>query len=148
MGRLILGLDFDGTVVTHRFPEVGQEAPHAERVIKRLIKEKGFIVVLNTMRSDKNCYDPVSGKIISSTIGKRMGLKTVLEDAKKWFEEKHIPLHGINTSPGQKMWTDSPKVYASHYIDDASVGTPLLYFDNGEHCVDWLEIEKIMFGED
>lgn len=145
MGRLILGLDFDGTVVTHRFPEIGQDAPDAVRVIKRLIEEKGFIVVLNTMRSNSACYNPETGKTIPYSIGKLKGLPTILEDAIKWFERNGIKLSGINSSPGQKSWTTSPKVYATHYIDDAAVGTPLLHFANGEHCVDWKWIEDYFF---
>ena len=143
--RLILGVDFDGTVVTHRFPAVGQDAPHAARVIKRLIKEKGFIIVLNTMRSHKTCYNPTTGKTCSKIEGKRLGLTTTLDDAVNWFEKNSIPLSGINKSPGQENWTDSPKVYATHYVDDAAIGSPIITLENGEECVDWLTIEQIIF---
>ena len=147
MSRLILGVDFDGTVVTHRFPEVGQDAPHAAEVLKRFL-DKGYIIVLNTMRSDKNCYDPVSKKLIPSKMGKKLGLSTVLEDATDWFERNQIYLSGVNTSPGQKLWTDSPKVYATHYIDDAAVGAPMITLENGEKCIDWLKIEKLILGNE
>ena len=143
MASLILGVDFDGTVVTHRFPDVGQDAPNAVEVLKRLEK-KGFQIVLNTMRSDKNCYDSLSGKIIPSEIGKRMGLSTVLEDAVEWFERNEINLSGINKSPGQTTWTDSPKVYATHYVDDMAVGVPMITLENGEKCVNWLEVERLI----
>lgn len=146
MSRLILGVDFDGTVVTHKFPEVGQDAPNAAEVLKEF-QDMGFIICLNTMRSDKNCYDPVGGKLVPSGMGKKMGLSTVLEDAIDWFDRNGIKLSGVNTSPGQKLWTDSPKVYASHYIDDAAVGTPMITLSNGEKCVDWLKIKKLIIGE-
>ena len=77
MSRLILGVDFDGTVVTHRFPEVGQDAPHAAEVLKRFL-DKGYIIVLNTMRSDKNCYDPVGKKLIPSKMGKKLGFLRII----------------------------------------------------------------------
>ena len=147
MSRLILGVDFDGTVVTHRFPEVGQDAPYAAEVLKRFL-DKGYIIVLNTMRSDKNCYDPVGKKLIPAGLGKKLGLSTVLEDATDWFERNQIHLSGINTSPGQKLWTDSPKVYATHYIDDAAVGAPMITLGNGEKCIDWLKIEELILGSE
>lgn len=49
-----------------------------------------------------------------------------LEDAKHWFEERGIILYGVNENPSQKRWTESPKVYANLYIDDANLGTPLI----------------------
>ena len=147
MSRLILGVDFDGTVVTHRFPEVGQDAPRAAEVLKRFI-DRGYIICLNTMRSDKNCYDPVSKKLIPASLGKKLGLSTVLEDAVDWFERNEIHLSGINTSPGQRLWTDSPKVYATHYIDDAAVGAPMKRLENGEMCIDWLTIERMILGDE
>ena len=49
-----------------------------------------------------------------------------LEDAKHWFEERGIILYGVNENPSQKRWTESPKVYANLYIDDANLGTPLV----------------------
>ena len=147
MSRLILGVDFDGTVVTHRFPEVGQDAPHAVEVLKEL-QGMGFLICLNTMRSDKNCYDPISKKLIPTQIGKRMGLTSTLEDAVDWFERNGITLDGVNTSPGQRNWTDSPKVYATHYIDDMAVGCPMLYLENGEKCVDWLKVKELILGSE
>ena len=63
------------------------------------------------------------------------------------FDRNGIKLSGVNTSPGQKLWTDSPKVYASHYIDDAAVGTPMITLSNGEKCVAWLKIKKLIIGE-
>ena len=147
MSRLILGVDFDGTVVTHRFPEIGQDAPHAAEVLKRFI-DRGYIIVLNTMRSDKNCYDPVNKKLIPAGLGKKLGLTTTLEDAVDWFERNGIHLSGINTSPGQKLWTDSPKVYATHYIDDAAVGAPMKRLGNDEMCIDWLTIERMILGDE
>ena len=133
MSRLILGVDFDGTVVTHRFPEVGQDAPHAAEILKEF-QGMGFLICLNTMRSDKNCYDPISKKLIPPQIGK------------DWFERNGITLDGVNTSPGQRNWTDSPKVYATHYIDDMAVGCPMLYLENGEKCVDWLKVKELILN--
>ncbi len=42
---------FDGTIVTNAFPELGQEMPHAFRVIKRL-KNHDVSLILLTCRED------------------------------------------------------------------------------------------------
>lgn len=37
----VIAVDFDGTIVKHRFPEIGDEVPHAVEVLKRLNSEDG-----------------------------------------------------------------------------------------------------------
>ncbi len=54
-----------------------------------------------------------------------------LQDAINWFKENGIPLWGINENPKQKEWTSSPKIFANIYIDDAALGTPLKYDEDG-----------------
>ena len=51
---MIIVVDFDGTCVTHEFPEVGRDIG-AVSVLKELV-EKGHKIILYTMRShpDKN----------------------------------------------------------------------------------------------
>jgi hypothetical protein len=50
-----------------------------------------------------------------------------LTDAVNWFKDNGIPLWGVNGNPEQRTWTDSPKAYCQLYIDDAGLGTPLVY---------------------
>ena len=98
---MIIAIDFDGTCVTHEFPEIGRDLG-ATTTLKTLV-DNGHKLILLTMRSGKT-----------------------LEDAKHWFEERGIILYGVNENPSQKRWTESPKVYANLYIDDANLGTPLI----------------------
>jgi hypothetical protein len=93
---MIICVDFDGTCVKHFFPLVGPDVPFAVDVLKKLVGS-GHQLVLYTMRSGET-----------------------LADAVKWFEEKEIPLYGINANPEQPTWTTSPKVYAQLYIDDSA----------------------------
>lgn len=51
MARIIL--DFDGTVVEHKYPEMGVPVPHALRVVERLQKA-GHKIVLSTYRANLN----------------------------------------------------------------------------------------------
>ena len=48
----VIALDFDGTCVVHKFPQIGEEVPHCIRVLKNL-QQRGYKIVLNTMRSDR-----------------------------------------------------------------------------------------------
>lgn len=117
MGKII-AVDFDGTCVTHRYPNVGENIGAAP-VLKKLV-DNGHRIILLTMRD--------SGK--------------VLRDAINWFKENNIPLYGINQNPNQ-TWSDSRKVYANYYIDDQAVGCPILYESNGiGFYVDWKRIDE------
>ena len=98
---MTIAIDFDGTCVTHEYPEIGRDLG-ATTTLKTLV-DNGHKLILLTMRSGKT-----------------------LENAKHWFEERGIILYGVNENPSQKRWTESPKVYANLYIDDANLGTPLI----------------------
>ena len=136
---MIIAVDFDGTCVTHEFPEVGKDIG-AVPVLKELVK-KGHKIILYTMRShpDKNNQNKtLSGGIISND---------TLQDAIDWFKENEIPLWGINENPKQKEWTSSPKIYANIYIDDAALGTPLIYAKDGglyRPHVDWNRMRTLL----
>ena len=103
-------LDFDGTVVKHRYPAVGEDIG-AVPVLRRLVAN-GHRLLLNTMRSrDSEGED-------------------TLEPAVEWFAANQIPLYGVNENPSQKEWTSSPKVYGHIYIDDAAIGAPLITYNS------------------
>jgi hypothetical protein len=125
---MIISVDFDGTCVTHEFPYVGRDIGSVP-VLKELV-ENGNQLILFTMRSDNN-----KGNF--------------LKDAVSWFSENGIPLYGIQTNPSQSSWTSSPKAYAEMYIDDASLGCPLIYPENGERpYVDWVKVREILIDKD
>lgn len=121
MSNKIVAVDFDGTCVTHEYPDVGKDVPFAFEVLKRL-EMNGVKIILWTMRSGEK-----------------------LQDAVDWFASKHIELWGINENPTQKEWTQSPKCYAPIYIDDAALGCPLIpSYNGGRLMVDWKQIEKLL----
>ncbi len=129
---MIIGIDFDGTCVTHEFPKVGKDIG-AQRVLRRLI-EAGHQLVLFTMRSDVEAPTSDDPNIISEP-GK------YLTEAVEWFEKNGIPLWGINENPEQKSWTTSPKAYCHLYIDDAALGIPLVSPAEGRPFVWWERAE-------
>ena len=117
--EMIIAVDFDGTCVTHEYPKVGRDVG-AIPVLKDLVAA-GHKLILWTMRSHNRAdgSDP-------------------LQDAIDWFKKHDIPLHGINSNPDQKSWTESPKAYAHLYIDDAAFGAPLIQTDTDERpFIDW-----------
>jgi hypothetical protein len=122
MNNIYVCIDFDGTLVTHDYPEVGKELAGSVETCKELIKN-GHQLILWTMRSGKE-----------------------LQDAVQWCFEKGITLTGVNKNPTQESWTASPKAYASIYIDDLSLGCPLI-FDPSYHSrpyVDWTRVREAL----
>lgn len=116
---MIIGVDFDGTIVDHCFPEVGKPVPGAIKWLKRL-NRYGAKLILFTMRSNSKVYT------------------TALTDAVNFCRENSIELYAVNENPAQSEWTDSPKVYAHVYVDDAAFGCPLIQPRGFRRpCVDW-----------
>jgi len=121
-----IALDFDGTLVSYAYPDIGYDIG-AVPVLKKLVAA-GHKLILNTMRCGEQ-----------------------LQAAVDWFKQNDIPLYGVNEDPGQKEWTQSPKVFANLYIDDAALGCPLVTpvspYPNdkviGKPFVDWERVEAI-----
>lgn len=119
-------VDFDGTLVDHCYPEIGEPVPGA---IPWLIKlqDYGAKLILFTMRSDSGPHGPV------------------LAGAVEYLEKNGINLYGINHNPDQDSWTSSPKAYGHAYVDDAAVGCPLLHPRGFKRpCVDWAEVGPLL----
>ena len=113
----IIAVDFDGTLVTHEYPEIGVEVPEAIRWLKAC-ELYGVRLILWTIRDGE-----------------------ALEQAVAWCRAHGLELWGVNENPDQASWTKSPKVYASVYIDDAAFGVPMTYRANGKRpFVNWREV--------
>lgn len=129
-------VDFDGTCTTHMFPEVGEEIG-AVPVLKKLVAA-GHRLILFTMRSEMDGISPVTNDMQDGG----------LNAAVNWFKKHDIPLYGIQTNPTQKQWTSSPKAYGQLFIDDAALGCPLIYPENGDRpYVDWKTVEDMLQGQ-
>lgn len=127
-GKIVIAVDFDGTVVAHRYPLVGPEVPHAVRWLREFVRA-GADLILWTMRSS----------------GRSDGTDP-LADAVAWYESRGIPLYGVNSNPSQSSWTASPKAYANLYIDDAAIGCPLVTIPElgRRPVVDWQIVGPIV----
>jgi hypothetical protein len=130
-------IDFDGTCVTHEFPNVGKNIG-AERVLKKLL-DHGHNLILFTMRSDLN--NPTY-----RNMGKELPPGNYLHDAIDWFRRNDVKLYGIQRNPSQDAWTSSPKAYGQLIIDDAALGCPLIFDENlsSRPFADWEAIEDML----
>lgn len=131
---MTIAIDFDGTCVTHEFPDVGENIG-AEYVLKEL-SQRGHQLILYTMRSN-----------VTENTGYSDGVPEVhngnfLDDALAWFKKHDIPLYGVQVNPTQHTWTTSPKCYAHLYIDDAALGIPLVIPEEGRPYVDWNKVRN------
>lgn len=131
--KLVIAVDFDGTCVTHDFPNVGKDIG-AVKPLKALV-ENGHKIILFTMR-DHNEYNNTWNVNNYDT----------LKDAIDWFERNNIPLYGVNENPSQ-WWSASRKVYANFYIDDTALGIPLASNKkiSSRPFVDWKKLSYILF---
>ena len=122
MKNVTICVDFDGTVVTHEFPKVGEDI--GAYPILRKLQKAGHQIILWTMRSGEE-----------------------LCNAAEHMEDNGIKLYGINKNPTQTEWTQSPKVYGQLYIDDAALGCPLITKEGvSRPFVDWVAVDKMLEG--
>lgn len=125
-------IDFDGTCVTHEYPNVGEDIG-AVPVLKELVKQ-GHRLILFTMRSASNGISPITGEVENGG----------LQDAIDWFKENDIELYGVNTNPTQSSWTSSPKAYGQLYIDDAALGAPLNRMSHDRPFILWPVVHQTL----
>jgi hypothetical protein len=125
---ITIAIDFDGTLVDHVFPEIGEPVQGAFDWLKRF-KEAGAYLILYTMRADER-----GAKSVAMFPGERK----FLSEAVEFCRGQGVEFDALNRNPTQDEWTSSPKAYAHVYIDDAAFGCPLTPpLNGGRPTVDW-----------
>ena len=118
---MIIAVDFDGTCVEHDYPAIGIDVEGAADTL-RALTARGHRLILYSMRSGDK-----------------------LAKAERWFKEHNIELWGVNNNPEQKEWTESPKVFAHIYIDDAALGCPIMFIDGVRRpVVKWSKVRTLL----
>lgn len=112
---MVIAVDFDGTIVEHRYPEIGEEIPFAIETLKMLIADR-HKVILYTMRNGK-----------------------LLDEAVRWCSDRGVEFYAINSDVPNDFVSDrdknfSSKVNADYFIDDRNIGG----------LPDWTTIYKII----
>ncbi|QYA24134.1 hydrolase [Gramella sp. MT6] len=97
---LTLAVDFDGTIVENRFPEIGKPILFAFESLKKL-QDEGHRIILWTYRHGES-----------------------LEEAVKFCEKNGLKFYAVNKSYPEEEFDDtiSRKILADIFIDDRNLG--------------------------
>lgn len=106
---MTIAIDFDGTIVEHRYPEIGREIPFAIETLKRLIKD-GHKLILWTVREGELLQEAVDW---CGTRG--VHFYKVNRDWDENNEEEHL-----GSDSGHRKY--SRKIKADLFIDDRNIG--------------------------
>ena len=102
----LISIDFDGTLVDHKFPEIGEPLEGAMETCQDLIAA-GHRLVLNTCRED--CKK-----------------RKYLTEAEAFCREHGVEFVSVNENHLDDEFRDENyprrKVYAHYYIDDRNLG--------------------------
>ena len=99
---MIIAIDFDGTIVEHRYPSIGRELPFAIETLKKL-SEEGHRLILWTVREGR-----------------------LLEEAVAFCRERGLEFYAVNRDyPEEEKNKNnhfSRKLKADLWIDDRNLG--------------------------
>ena len=99
---MVIAVDFDGTIVEHRYPEIGREIPFATDTLRMLIAEQHKLILWSVRE----------GKL--------------LDDAVAWCKERGVTFYAVNKDfPEEKVENNnhfSRKIKADLFIDDRNIG--------------------------
>lgn len=97
-----IAVDFDGTIVEHKYPAIGKERPFAIETLKAF-SDAGIKLILWTAREGE-----------------------LLEQAVAFCKERGLEFYAVNSSkPGNDLFAGrdgTSKVLADIYIDDRNLG--------------------------
>ncbi len=98
---MVIAVDFDGTIVEHKFPAIGKEMLFAFETLKAMQKA-GHLLILWTYRT---------------------GIE--LEDAVEFCRKNGLEFYAVNKSYPEEVFSEtevSRKINADLFIDDRNVG--------------------------
>ncbi|MDO4172502.1 MAG: hypothetical protein Q4E63_00705 [Prevotellaceae bacterium] len=99
---MTIGVDFDGTIVTDAYPQIGKELPFAIETLKMLQKDQHRLI-LWTVREGK-----------------------YLQDAIDWCKERGVEFYAVNRDYPEEEETKndhySRKLKVDMWIDDRNIG--------------------------
>lgn len=99
---MTIAVDFDGTIVEHRYPEIGEEIPFATETLKMLIADHHRLILWSVRE----------GKL--------------LDDAVEWCRKRGVEFYAINRDyPEEEINNNnhfSRKLKVDLWIDDRNIG--------------------------
>lgn len=105
--RLILAIDFDGTIVDHEFPKIGKLKTGAKEAINSL-HNLGHKIIIWTCRNHTE---------------KDLNQDSTIRGVQNFLEREGVKYDVVNENhPDLDFHLESRKVYADIYIDDRNLG--------------------------
>ena len=98
---MIIAVDFDGTIVEHRYPEIGDEIPFAVDTLRKLTEQRHQLILWTVRR----------GKL--------------LQEAVDWCKERGVEFYAVNKNFPEEEIEDGNvygKINADLFIDDRNLG--------------------------
>lgn len=100
---MIIAVDFDGTIVEHRYPAIGREIPFAFATLRKLMEERNQLI-LWTVREG-----------------------ALLDEAVEFCRKNGVEFYAVNSNyaeetPKENVMMSCRKVRADLYIDDRNLG--------------------------
>jgi hypothetical protein len=100
---MTIAVDFDGTIVEHRYPEIGEEVPFATDTLKQLIADRHKLILWSVRE----------GKL--------------LDDAVEWCRQRGVEFWAVNRDYPEENGVESNnhfsrKIKADIFIDDRNIG--------------------------
>lgn len=99
---MVIAVDFDGTIVEHRYPEIGKEIPFAIATLKRLQAERHLLILWSVREGE------------------------LLDEAVDFCRKRGLEFYAVNSNMPEEeadmSALRSRKVSADMYIDDRNLG--------------------------
>ena len=99
---MLIAVDFDGTIVEHRYPEIGPEIPFAVQTLRMLIAERHKLILWSVREGE------------------------LLDEAVNWCRERGIEFYAVNRDYPEETLTNndhfSRKLKVDLFIDDRNLG--------------------------
>ena len=98
---MTIAVDFDGTIVEHRYPKIGEEIPFATETLKILAKERHRLILWTVREGD------------------------LLEEAIEWCRQRGVSFYAVNEDYPEEEKNHhgfSRKLKADLFIDDRNLG--------------------------
>ena len=98
---MIIAVDFDGTIVEHKYPEIGRERPFAITTLKMLIEQRHRLILWTVRKGH------------------------LLQEALDWCKERVVEFYAVNKNyPEEQVETGGgySKINAEVFIDDCNLG--------------------------
>ncbi len=99
---MTIAVDFDGTIVTHKYPNIGEEIPFAVDTLK-MLRNDGHKLILWSVREGE-----------------------LLDTAVQWCRDRGLEFYAVNRDYPEETTDNNPhfsrKLKADMFIDDRNLG--------------------------